>query len=87
MIVILILIIAGLAGFCMISADELVNKRDLTWHAWIIVIFIFAAIVGCLFIYEDTVRTESIKSFTKGEYCLEEITHSDTTYLVKKVKK
>lgn len=86
MIVIIMLLVLSLAGFCVLSSEDLVNKTKLTIHSWLIVIFIVAAIVGCLFICGDWVRTESIKDFTDGKYRLEEIVHSDTTYIVKKVK-
>lgn len=87
MIVIITLLILGLALFCMLASDDLLHKTELTWHSWIIVIFIVGAIIGCLFICGDWVRTESIKDFTDGKYKLEEVVHSDTTYLVKKVKR
>lgn len=76
----------GLAGFCMFASDDLLHKTPLTWHAWTIVILIVGATIGCLFIGSDWVRTESIRDFTDGKYRLEEVVHSDTTYLVKKVK-
>ena len=86
MIVVIILMILGLAGFCMLASEDLLHKTDLTWHSWAIALFIVGAIIGCLFICGDWVRTESIKDFTGGKYKLEEVVHSDTTYLVKKVK-
>lgn len=86
MIIVLILLILGLAGFCMLASEDLLHKTDFTWHSWIIIIFMVGAIIGCLFIWGDWVRTESIKNFTDGKYRLEEVVHSDTTYLVKKVK-
>lgn len=87
MIIVIILMILGLTGFCMLASDDMLRKTDLTWHSWAIALFIVGAIIGCLFIYSDWVRTESIKDFTDGKYKLEEVVHSDTTYLVKKVKK
>ena len=86
MIVVIILLILSLAGFCILSSDDLLHKTNLTWHSWIIVILIISAIVCCLFIYSEWICTESIKDFTKGKYKVEEVVHSDTTYLVKKVK-
>ena len=44
------------------------------------------AVIGCLLICGDSVRTQSIKDFTEGKYKLEEVVHSDTTYLVKRIK-
>lgn len=78
--------VLGLAGFCMLASEDLLNKRDLTIHSWIIVLFLIAAIVGCLFICADFVRTESIKDYTDGKYRLEEVVYSDTTFVVKRKK-
>jgi hypothetical protein len=86
MLVVLLFMILGLAGFCMLASDDLLRKTDTTIHSWIIVLFFVGAIVGCLFICKDGVRTESIKDFTEGKYRLEEIVQSDTTYIVKKNK-
>lgn len=86
MIVITVLIILALAGFCMLASDDLLHKSELTWYSWAIVIFMAGAVVGCLFICGDSVRTQSIKDFTEGKYKLEEVVHSDTTYLIKRIK-
>lgn len=86
MLVIIILLILGLAMFCMLASDDLLHKTELTWHSWIIVIFIVGAIIGCLFICGDWVRTESIKDYTDGKYRLEEVVYSDTTFVVKRKK-
>lgn len=86
MIVVIILMILGLAGFCMLASDDMLRKTELTWHSWAIALFFVGAIIGCLFICADWVRTESIKDFTDGKYRLEEVVQSDTTYLVKKNK-
>lgn len=86
MIVITVLIILALAGFCMLASDDLLRKSELTWHSWAIVIFMVCAVVGCLLICGESVRTQSIRDFTEGKYKLEEVVHSDTTYLVKRIK-
>lgn len=86
MLVIIILLILGLAMFCMLASNDLLHKTELTWHSWIIVIFIVGAIIGCLFICGDWIRTESIKDYTDGKYRLEEVVYSDTTFVVKHKK-
>ena len=86
MLVVLLFMILGLAGFCMLASDDLLRKTETTVHSWIIVIFFVVSIVGSLFICKDGVRTESIKDFTEGKYRLEEVVQSDTTYIVKKNK-
>ena len=86
MIVIIILIIAGLSGFCIIAADELREWKDLSLHSWLITLLLFSGVIGCLFIMQDSIRTESIKNYTEGKYRLEEVVYSDTTYVVKRRK-
>lgn len=86
MIVIIIVIIAGLSGFCIIAADELREWKDLSLHSWLITLLLFGGVIGCLFIMQDSIRTESIKNYTEGKYCLEEVVYSDTTYVVKRRK-
>lgn len=86
MLVLIVFIVLVLAGFCMLVSEDLLRKTDLTIHSWLIVLLIIGVFIGSLFIYEDSVRTESIKSFTEGKYILEEIVHSDTTYLVKEIR-
>ena len=81
---VIIFMVLALGGFCMISSEDLTSKTRLSVHSWFIVIFILAAIIGCLFACKDYVRTESIKEFTEGKYQLEEVVYSDTTYLVKR---
>lgn len=86
MLVIIVFLILGLAMFCMLASNDLLHKTELTWHSWIIVIFIVGAIIGCLFICGDWIRTESIKDYTDGKYRLEEVVYSDTTFVVKRKK-
>ena len=86
MIIIIVLFIAGLAGFCMLASDDLTSKRDLSIHSWVIVLLILGGIIGCLFICEDYIRTDSIKNYTEGKYKLEEVIYSDTTYVVRKTR-
>lgn len=86
MIIVIILIIAGLCGFCIIAADELKEWKDLSLHSWLITLLLFCGVIGCLFIMQDSIRTESIKNYTEGKYRLEEIVYSDTTYVVKRRK-
>lgn len=86
MIVVTILIITGLCGFCIISADELREWKSLSIHSWIITLLMLGGVIGCLFIMQDSIRTESIKDYTEGKYRLEEVVYSDTTYVVKRRK-
>ena len=86
MIVVTILIIVGLCGFCILAADELREWKDLSIHSWAITLILLGGIIGCLFIMQDAIRTESIKNYTEGKYRLEEIVYSDTTYVVKRRK-
>ena len=86
MIVVVILIIAGLAGFCIIAADELREWKDLSFHSWLIALLLLGGVIGSLFIMQDSIRTESIKNYTEGKYQLEEVVYSDTTYVVKRRK-
>ena len=83
---VIIFMVLALGGFCMISSEDLTSKTRLSVHSWFIVIFILAAIIGCLFAGKDYVRTESIRDYTEGKYRLEEVVYSDTTYVVKKNK-
>lgn len=84
MMVVIILIIAGLCGFCIIVADDLREWRDLSILSWLIALMLFSGVIGCLFIMQDSIRTESIKNYTEGKYRLEEIVYSDTTYVVRR---
>jgi heme/copper-type cytochrome/quinol oxidase subunit 2 len=84
MMVVIILIIAGLCGFCIIAADELKEWKDLSLHSWLIALLLLGGVIGCLFIMQDSIRTESIKNYTEGKYRLEEVVYSDTTYVVKR---
>lgn len=86
MIVVTILIIIGLCGFCILAADELREWKSLSIHSWAITLILLGGIIGCLFIMQDAIRTESIKGYTEGKYRLEEIVYSDTTYVVKRRK-
>ena len=86
MIVVVILIIAGLSGFCIIAADELREWKDLSIHSWLIALMLLGGVIGSLFIMQDSIRTESIKNYTEGKYHLEEVVYSDTTYVVKRRK-
>jgi heme/copper-type cytochrome/quinol oxidase subunit 2 len=86
MMVVIILIIAGLCGFCIIASDELKEWKDLSLHSWLITLLLFGSVIGCLFIMQDSIRTESIKNYTEGKYRLEEVVYSDTTYVVKRRK-
>ena len=86
MMVVIILIIAGLCGFCIMAADELKEWRDLSIHSWIITLMLLGGVIGCLFIMQDSIRTESVKNYTEGKYRLEEVVYSDTTYVVKRRK-
>lgn len=82
--VVIILIIAGLCGFCILAADELKEWKDLSIHSWLIVLLLLGGVIGSLFIMRDAMRTEFIKDYTEGKYRLEEVVHSDTTYVVKR---
>jgi hypothetical protein len=53
MMVVIILIIAGLCGFCIIAADELKEWKDLSLHSWLITLLLFGGVIGCLFIMQD----------------------------------
>ena len=86
MMVVIILIIAGLAGFCIIAADELREWKDLSIHSWLIALMLLGGVIGSLFIMQDSIRTESIKNYTEGKYRLEEVVYSDTTYVIKRRK-
>lgn len=77
-------IVLSLAGFCILASEDLTKKGRLTWHSWAIVLMLSLAVLGCLFICIDHTKTEAIKDFTKGKYQLEEVVHSDTTYIVKR---
>lgn len=83
---VIIFMVLALGGFCIIASEDLTSKTKLSVHSWCIVIFIFAAIVGCLLTSKDYIRTESIKNYTQGKYRLEEVVYSDTTYVIKKNK-
>ena len=82
--VVIILIIAGLCGFCILAADELKEWKNLSLYSWIIALLIFGGVIGSLFIMQDAIRTESIRDYTEGKYRLEEIVYSDTTYVVRR---
>lgn len=86
MIVVTILMVMGLCGFCILAADELREWKNLSIHSWIITLILLGSIIGCLFIMQDSIRTESIKNYTEGKYRLEEVVYSDTTYVVKRRK-
>ena len=82
--IVIILIIAGLCGFCILAADELKEWKNLSLYSWIIALLIFGGVIGSLFIMQDAIRTESIRDYTEGKYRLEEIVYSDTTYVVRR---
>lgn len=84
MFVVIILIVLGLVGFCILASDDLKERSNLTIHSWVIVIMLVAALVGCLFIYQDWLRTKSIRDYTEGKYKLEQVVYSDTTYIIRK---
>lgn len=84
MMVVIILIIIGLCGFCILAADELKEWKDLSLYSWLVALLILGGVIGSLFIMQDAVRTESIKDYTEGKYRLEEVVYSDTTYVVRR---
>lgn len=86
MMVVIILIIIGLCGFCIFAADELREWKNLSFYSWLVALLFLGGIIGCLFIMQDSIRTESIKNYTEGKYRLEEVVYSDTTYVVKRRK-
>ena len=83
---VIVVIIIGLCGFCILAADELKEWKDLSLHSWLIALLLLGGIIGSLFIMQDAIRTESIKNYTEGKYRLEEVVYSDTTYVVKRRK-
>lgn len=84
MMVVIIVIIIGLCGFCILAADELKEWKDLSLYSWLVALLILGGVIGSLFIMQDAVRTESIKDYTEGKYRLEEVVYSDTTYVVRR---
>ena len=86
MMVVIILIIIGLCGFCILAADELREWKNLSLYSWLVALLLLGGVIGSLFIMQDAVRTESIKNYTEGKYRLEEVVYSDTTYVVKRRK-
>ena len=86
MLIIIILLLLGLCGFCVLASDDLLNKTNTTFASWIIVITMFLAIIGCLFIVKDEVERQTVIKYHLGKYKMEVITHTDTTYFVKKIK-
>lgn len=84
MMVVIILIIIGLCGFCILAADELREWKDLSLYSWLVALLLLGGVIGSLFIMQDAVRTESIKNYTEGKYRLEEVVYSDTTYVVRR---
>ena len=83
---VIVAIIIGLCGFCILAADELKEWKDLSLHSWLIALLLLGGVIGSLFIMQDSIRTESIKNYTEGKYRLEEVVYSDTTYVVKRRK-
>ena len=83
---VIVVIIIGLCGFCILAADELKEWKDLSLHSWLIALLLLGGVIGSLFIMQDSIRTESIKNYTEGKYRLEEVVYSDTTYVVKRRK-
>ena len=84
MMVVIILIIIGLCGFCILAADELREWKNLSLYSWLVALLLLGGVIGSLFIMQDAVRTESIKNYTEGKYRLEEVVYSDTTYVVRR---
>ena len=84
MMVVIILIIVGLCGFCILAADELKEWKDLSLYSWVIALLFLGGVIGSLFIMKDAIRTESIRDYTEGKYRLEEIVYSDTTYVIRR---
>lgn len=84
--IILILMILALAGMCTISSEDLLNKTDLSFASWLIVIFLISACVGFIFMLKDEARHDAIVKYEAGEYTLETKIQSDTTYFVKKIE-
>ena len=82
--VVIILIIVGLCGFCILVADELKEWKNLSLHSWIIALLFLGSVIASLFIMKDAIRTEAIKDYTEGKYRLEEVVYSDTTYVVRR---
>ena len=82
--VVIILIIIGLCGFCILAADELREWKDLSPYSWLVALLLLGGVIGSLFIMQDAVRTDSIKNYTEGKYRLEEVVYSDTTYVVRR---
>lgn len=84
MMVVIILIIIGLCGFCILAADELKEWKSLSFISWLIALLLLGGVITSLFIMKDAIRTESIKDYTEGKYRLEEVVYSDTTYVVRR---
>lgn len=82
--VVIILIILGLCGFCILAADELKEWKSLSFHSWLIALLFLGGVIASLFIMKDAIRTEAIKDYTEGKYRLEEVVYSDTTYVIRR---
>lgn len=82
--VVIILIILGLCGFCILAADELKEWKNLSFHSWLIALLFLGGVIASLFIMKDAIRTEAIKDYTEGKYKLEQVIYSDTTYVVRR---
>lgn len=87
MIVITILIILGLAGFCILAGEDLIHKSETTFLAWGIALFLLFACIGTLFVLQSEAKREAIIDYEAGKYYLETKIQSDTTYFVKRCKK
>lgn len=86
MLVITIIMILGLALFCIYASDDMRRKTEYAFYAWCIAAFLFiCSIGGVLLIYESAAYTTLIKH-EKNKIILERHIQIDTLYSIKKLK-
>lgn len=83
---VIILLIAVLVGFCIISSEDLTNKTKMTFPSILILCGILVILVLTLFAFKENIRNEAIWDYQQGKYYIETQVYSDTTYVIKKCK-
>ena len=80
MMVVIILIIVGLCGFCILAADELKEWKSLSFHSWLIALLFLGSVIlfhrgfftnggNAMFVFNDTMNhiIDTFKTMMSGE--------------------
>ena len=86
MLAITIVLILGLALFCVYASDDMLSKTEYSLYAWCIALFLFVCSVGSVLLINECASYNALIRYEKKEIALEKKIQIDTSYSIKKLK-